>query len=181
MLSKFGAVFETSCKSLRVSARVGAAAARSSSGPRGATFLFSVFPTSPLTLEVTSHGATIRCHFSEGVSVNQISKLVVGKTRSSGSMARRLARYASSMTNAAQLSSTPRCCEISFKSRTPSPPERRASAGSCAQKFKTSSTQRSTVEILAIAASAIFFSSLFSPSITGHVESNSRWIFPPRR
>ena len=73
------------------------------------------------------------------------------------------ARYASSVTNAVQDSSTPKCVEIILRSRTPKPPARNASAGSSAQKLRSSSTQRSTVETLAIAARFICRSSRFAP------------------
>ena len=138
--------------SSRVNARTRAAFTRSNSGPSAATFLASTRPTKPLTREVMSHCDANICQRSAGVCINQISNLLLGNIRSSASKLINEARYASSATKAVQDSSTPRCVETIFKSRTPKPPALNASAGSSAQKFSNSSTQRKTVETFAIAA-----------------------------
>ena len=77
-----------SLRSERTRDRTEAALTRSSSGPKGATFFESSLPTSPLTREVDNHDDVSVSHLSEGRCVSQISKLVVGKIRSSGSIVR---------------------------------------------------------------------------------------------
>ena len=53
-----GATDEFSESKRRTNLRIGAADTRSNSGPSGATFLLSSFPTNPLTREVISQGET---------------------------------------------------------------------------------------------------------------------------
>ncbi|CAB4757239.1 unannotated protein [freshwater metagenome] len=147
----------------KVNARTRAAFTRSSSGPRAATFLASARPTRPLAREVINQADANACHRSDGVCINQMSNLLLGIIRSSASILMSEVKYASSVINAVHDSSTPRWFEIIFKSRTPNPPARNASAGSSAQKFSSSSTQRKTVEILAMDARFTWRSSRFVP------------------
>ena len=160
--------------------RIGAADTRSNSGPSGATFLLSSFPTRPLTREVISHGETRDCHLEDGVCINQISNWVVGRIRSSASIVTSPAKYETSAIKAAHDVSTPRWAERTFRSRTPKPPERSASAGSCAQKFRISSVHLRKVVIFAIAANCTLLRSRFSVFKVGSWTCNSLCNLPPR-
>ena len=81
---------------------------RSSSGPRGATFFSPSLPTSPDIRDEIYQADASDCQRAETLCVSQISNWWVGRILSSGSIVSSPARYETSATNAAQVSSTPK-------------------------------------------------------------------------
>ena len=85
-LASSGARFGCSFSNLITNLRVLAAFTRSSSGPRAATLFASPRPTRPLTREVVNQFAARALQRVSALWVNQISKLLLGKIRSSPSI-----------------------------------------------------------------------------------------------